>query len=790
MLAASERISKLRQAALQQPEVCVERPYYMTESYKETEGEEMVVRRAKALANILEKMTITIYEGELLVGTGTSKRRGSFILPEVQWEWYLDEMDRMSERAWDACQPIKPEEKEIMKECLPYWKGLCTWDKVRQNWTDTAKKLNGEVFTIHTASMSGQHFGHIVVDYDLVLKRGLGDILREVKADIKNAMPVTFEEIRRYKSLLAYEIVLEGVIRFARRYSEHAAAMALEEKDESRKAELLRISGICARVPEKPAESFYEAVQSVLTVFTAVKIEAYGPGTSVGRPDQYLLEYYRKDIRDGSLTKEFALEIIEAFLIKFNDLACLLSEVTSDSLSGFPTLANITIGGVTKDDEDAVNELTWLIMDAEEAVALTAEEVVIRVNRKNPEEFLLRACDLAVKLRGKIKFTSDYTGIRQLLADGKPIEYARDYVVLGCNTPTVPAKTLDITGGGVNLAYCLELALNNGISRQSGERIGLETGDPKEFKSYEEVWEAYKKQSEYVLLQTTSARNTDRQLYSEYLMTPLHSSLLPVCYETGMDITDVGSKMYASESQGMTGVANVGDSLAAIRKFVFGEKKITMAELIDALDKDFDGYEELQYLLLSGPKFGNDIDYVDSLVQAVLTHSYNVLRSVEGINGTKVTLAAMSGTGNIAMGTKTGALPDGRNAGKPLAEGGISPSQGKNVNGATATMNSVSKLDHTQISGGSVFNMRFNPDAVSTPEKLKKFRDLLLTYCESGGYHVQFNFLSGETLRDAQLHPDLYRDLLVRVSTYSAYFVELSKNVQDDIISKTEFQSC
>jgi len=790
MLKASERILKLRTAALVQPEICVERPYFMTESYRETEGEEVVIRRAKALANILDKMTITIYDGELLVGAATSKRRGSFIIPEIQWEWYMDEMDHMHEREWDACQPITPEEKEKMRECMPYWKNRATWDKARHAWSDDVNKLNGEIFSTHTSSMSGQHFGHTVVDYERVLKKGLGGILMEAKAELASLIPITFAEIRKHTSLKAYVIVLEAAIQFARRYSQLASKMALEEEDEKRKAELVRIAEICAKVPEAPAETFYEALQSLFLVFTAAKIEAYGPGNSIGRPDQYLIGYYRKDLQEGRMTQEEALELIEALLIKFNDLACLLSKETAEILGGFPTLANITIGGVTPDDEDAVNELTYLMMDAEEVVGLTAEEFVVRVNRKNPEGFLLRACALAVKLRGKIKFHSDVTAFRQMLSDGKPIEYARDYVVLGCATPSAPGKTLDITAGSFNLAYCLELALNNGVSRQTGERIGLETGDPKGFKSYEDVWEAYKKQAEYIIRQAVSSRNTDRLIYAENVPAPLTSALFSTCFETGLDITDVGSVMNATENQHAVGAPNVGDSLAAIKKLVFEEKKITMGELIDALDSDFEGAEELQYMLLAAPKFGNDIDYVDYLVQDVLTHANSVLSSYEGINGTKIIQAAMAGTGNLMHGRKTGATPDGRNAGKPLAEGGISPSQGKNVNGATATMNSVSKLDHTQFSGGEVFNMRFNPDAVDSPEKLKKFANLLMTYCENGGYHVQFNFLSSETLLDAQAHPDQYRDLLVRVSTYSSYFVELSDKVQNDIIAKTEFQSC
>jgi formate C-acetyltransferase len=760
----------------------------MTESYKETEGEEVIIRRAKAFANILDKMTVKVYEGELIVGSTTSKPRGSFLIPEIQWEWYLDEMDTMADRLWDACQPIAEWEKEKMRECLPYWKNKCTWDKVRHAWPSTVNALNGEVFMIHTSSMSGQHFGHNVLDYEWVLAKGLRGLIDEARETLAGLVPVTFEDIRKYTALRAYIIVMEAVIRFARRYSDCASTTAQREQDPRRKQELVRIAETCSKVPEYPPETFYEALQATHLLYVASRIEAYAPGVSIGRPDQYLYPYYQRDLEAGVLSHEEAVELVSLMFIKVNDLACLMSAETAEFLSGFPTLANITIGGVTPEGRDAVNDLTYVFMKAEEIVALTAEEIVVRVGTANPEEFLLRACELALKLKGKIKFNGDATGIRQLLSDGKTLEEARDFVVLGCSTPNSPGKSHDITAGSINMAYILELALNDGASRMTGRQVGLRTGDPKNFTCFEEVWEAYKQQAEYMMTQAVIARNIDRRIYAENVPIPFNSAMTPACFKSGVDLVTAGEVMCASEGHGVVGTPNVGDSLAAIKKLVFKEKRFTISQIIDALDKDFGGEEEIQHLLLAAPKFGNDDDYVDLLVKDVLDHASDFLAALPGIAGSKHSIAAMAGTGNLVMGSKVGALPDGRPAGAPLAEGGISPSQGKNVSGATATMNSVAKLDHSKISGGSTFNMRFNPEAVNTPDKLKKFASLLLTFCEKGGYHVQFNFLSADTLRAAQERPDLYRDLLVRVATYSAYFVELSKKVQDDIIAKTEFQ--
>lgn len=782
------RVARLRQQALAKPQICVERAWYMTESYKETEGEEVIIRRAKAFANILDRMTIKIYDGELIVGNTTSKPRGSFLIPEIQWQWYLDEMDTMSERLWDACQPIAAAEKEQMKACLPYWQNKCTWDKVRHAWPTTANMLNGEVFMIHTSSMSGQHFGHNVLGYEWILERGLGSLIAEAAETLEGLRPVSFDDLRKYTALRAYVIVMEAVVRFAHRYSERAAAMATDETDPQRRGELLRIAETCAKVPNSPPETFYEALQATYLLFVASRIEAYAPGVSMGRPDQYLYPFYQKDVESGLLTREEAIELLSLMFVKVNDLACLMSEETAEFLGGFPTLANITIGGVTPDGKDAVNELTYVFMEAEESVGLTAEEIVVRVGSANPREFLLKACEMALKLKGKIKFNGDTTGINQLLSDGKTLEEARDFVVLGCSTPGSPGKSHDITAGSINMAYILELALNNGVSRMTGRRVGLPTGDPRTFSSFEQVWEAYKKQAEYFMTHAITARNVDRRIYAENVPIPFNSAMTPACFQSGVDLVTAGEVMCASEAHGVVGVPNVGDSLAAIRRLVFEEHRMTMTQLIDALDKDFEGAEDIQLMLLAAPKFGNDDDYVDLLVKDVVDHASDFLAAMPGLAGSKHTIAAMAGTGNLVMGTKVGAMPDGRSAGAPLAEGGISPSQGKNVSGATATMNSVAKLDHTKISGGSTFNMRFNPDAVNSPEKLDKFASLLFTFCEKGGYHVQFNFLSGDTLRDAQEHPDLYRDLLVRVATYSAFFVELSKKVQDDIIAKTEFQ--
>jgi len=334
----------------------------------------------------------------------------------------------------------------------------------------------------------------------------------------------------------------------------------------------------------------------------------------------------------------------------------------------------------------------------------------------------------------------------------------------------------------------LELALNNGVSRLTGERIGPETGDPRGFKSYDELWDAFRRQVEAIVPAGILLRSIDRQMFADYAPCPFLSVLYRGCLEKGIDIANGGTAPYATEGHGLVGSPNVGDSLAALKKAVFEDKRLSMARLIDALDRNFEGEDEVLHLLSGAPRFGNDDDYVDSIVNDVITLASDEIRKYWSIAGTKPTVAASAGMGHLALGEVVGALPDGRQAGEPLSEGGISPYQGRNVSGPAATMRSVAKLNHLKLTGGSVFNMRFSPDVFKDAAKLRKFAVLIRTYCETGGYMVQFNITSTATLREAQQHPDTYHDLLVRVATYSAYFVELSPRLQEDIIVRMEFQ--
>ena len=786
---AQERISNLRKRVIGPPEVCIERGYLMTESYKETESEPYVIRRAKALSKVLKGMTIHIDKEELIVGRSTSKQRGAILIPEVQWEWYLNEMEMLSTRSWDRCLPIPEEDKAKMKEFLPYWKGKSLYDKWHAAVPEEVMKTHwNSLYITNSGCLSGVHLAHVGVDYEKVLTIGLNGIKKQVDAELEQLDFGEMKSLEKFHFLKAVKITMDAAIAFAERYAALARSLAQKETEPQRKIELGKIAEICSWVPANPARSFHEALQAIWFILIILRIEGLGPGITLGRPDQYLYPFFQRDLAEGKITRDEARQLLAMLLIKINDLAILMSTEFVEQLAGFPTLTNITIGGVTKEGKNAVNELSYLFLEAELDVGLTVEEFIIRVNKNNPDTFLMKACEVAKSLKGKLKFISDDTTIQQFLAKGMPVEYARDYIVAGCFTPTVPAFSFDTSAAMVNLPLILELALNNGVSRLTGEQIGPQTGDPEKFTSFDDVWNAFKTQVEAVVPKGMLLRNADRKVYADYAPCPFQSALFEGCIQKGVDITNGGTAPYITEGHGIVGLPNVGDSLAAIKKAVFEDKKITMRRLIRALDNNFEGDEEVLHLLKSMPKFGNDDDYVDGIVNDVVTLVESEISKYRGIAGTKPVIAAATGTGHLALGKVTGALPDGRKAGEPLSEGGISPHQGRNISGLTATLKSVAKLDHLKIAGGSVLNVRLNPEVLKDNNKMKKFVSLVRTYCETGGYHVQFNIVDSGMLKDAQKNPDKYRDLLVRVATYSAYFVELSTTLQNDIIARVEFQ--
>ncbi|MBP2643915.1 MAG: pyruvate formate-lyase [Firmicutes bacterium] len=783
-----ERIKRLREKMLVTPQICAERGYFMTESYKETEGQAECARRAKALMKIVQNMTIGIGDEEIIVGRGSSRQRGGLLTPELNSGWYLDELELLSTRNVDRFAPLDEETKEKMRQFVPYWHGKSLADKWRARIPEDILKLNNLIQGGGAFCNNNQYYGHCGADFGIVINKGLNGTKQEIEEELSKLNLANVQDFEKYQYLNAMKISMDAGILFAQRYADLALQMAAKEKDSKRKAELEEIAEVCKWVPANPARNFREALQSMYFTFLMIMLEGIGTGIGFGRADQYLYPVYKKDIENGVITPEEAKELIQLFYIKSNGLVIPYPTQAASFFAGFTLGANFVLGGLTESGKDAVNELSYLFMEAEKEVALNSEDLIVRIHKKTPDAFVMKACEVAKELKGKIKFLSDETVIEQLVTDGKPLAYARNYGITGCNSPTVPGYSLDIPGGMVNLPLMLELALNNGVSRILKEQLGPKTGDPRTFKSFEDVWNAFEAQVKALMPAALLFRNVDKELFAEYLQIPFQSCLYHGIVQKGIDVYNGGTAPYLSFAVSLVGTPNIGDSLAAIKKVVFEDKKFTMEKLIAALDNNFEGYDDVLHALEAAPKFGNDIEYVDSLVNDAISLGSREVGKVRGFAGSISNCAAGTVTANIPLGFIVGALPDGRKAGRPLSEGGISPHQGRNVVGPTATLMSVAKLDHTKITNGSVLNMRFSPDALKDAQKMRKFASLIRNYCEAGGFFVQFNIVSSDTLREAQLHPEQYKDLLVRVSTYSAYYVELSPELQNDIIDRMEFE--
>ena len=784
------RVQNLAARILDKPRICVERLRYYTESYKKTEGEYPIARQSKAFANALNNMSIRILDGELIVGFPSSKDRGGAILPELNASWLEDEIDDMSVREWDTFYAPSPEEKEEIFNHLSYWKNKSAFEMWQKRVPDPIMDLHASGFIGGvTFSNNGFYPAHIAPDYGKILKRGLSSIFNETKTLLSSLDLSADESVSKYYFYHAVLRSIDAVHNFSLRYSSLAAKMAEDEKDPIRKSELLEISRICEKVPWNPCETFYEAVQATFMLWTTMMIESWGHGLTISRPDQFLLPYYNSDISKGSLKREDALELLELFFVKLNTTVTIDDFKTATCFAGFPQAVNITLGGCLSDGTDAVNDLTYLFMEAESDIGMTAEDLVIRIGQNSSDEYILKSAELAKHLKGKLKFVSDPVTFSQMEEDGYPKEYYWDYAVTGCNSPCIVGRSQDLPGGLFNLPMLLEFALNDGKSRMTGKQVGPHTGDPRNFSSYEDLWNAFCTQVKYFTGPICVMSDVDRSIFAEYLPLPYQDIFFEGPLEKGLDIFSGGTEPLARQSYSLSGAPNVGDGLAAIKKVVFEDKKLTMDQVIDALDSNFENHEKELFLLSQAPKFGNDDPYVDQIVDDVIVFCSKEAGKYISRSGLPFKTAAATISSNVPMGLSVGALPGGRLAGTPISEGGISPHQGRNKSGPTATLNSVAHLHHNLLSNGSVLNMKFSPDALEGPDKMWKFAQLIKAYLLSGGYFVQFNIIDLETLKDAQVHPENHKDLLVRVATYSAYFVELSPDMQNDIIARMEFGS-
>ncbi|MCF7929212.1 MAG: glycyl radical protein [Spirochaetales bacterium] len=771
------------------PEMCVERARYVTESYKETESEPMVIRRAKAIAKVLEKMTIFIQRDQLIAGVQASSLRASPLFPETEAGYLESEIDLFSKREQDRLQ-IKPEvRKELLEDILPYWKGKGIKETALSAMPEHVREkveLEDQIFSVGI-HLTGS-IGHILADYDKVLDKGLVQIRKENEAKRDSLDLADPDEGKKYNFYQAEIILCDAIIGWARRYAEEAERLAAEETDPRWKSELETMAAACRRVPAYPAEGFREALQSFWFTHLLLYIEQNGLAVSPGRFDQYMFPYYKKSIEDGSISREEAQELLECLWIKFTEIMRAYDYESAKNFAGFSISENIVLGGVDEDGRDATNDLSYMCLEAEAHTKLSQPNLSVRVHNKTPDRFLMRAAEISATGRTKPEFFNDGVGIPTLLSTGVSLEDARDYGISGC-VEAVPPHANGMTNAAMsNIAKALELALNNGVSRLSGKQIGPKTGDPGSFTDIEDVILAFREQVKAYVRDMVIALNEIERTHARLFPLPYFSLVMDDCFEQGLDITEGGARYNYTGPQAV-GLGDVADSLAALKKIVFEEKKYSMKQILDALEKDFEGEEVLHQILSNKvPKWGNDDDYVDELAVEVVDIFCDEVSQYRNTRKGIYRPGVYSVSANVPLGVHVGALPNGKKARQPLADG-VAPVHGVELSGPTAVVKSVSKLNHEKITNGTILNQKFTPKVLEGERGKRGLANLIRSYFDLGGWHIQFNVVSADTLRAAQRDPEKHKGLIIRVAGYSAFFVELDTAVQDDIIDRTEAET-
>jgi pyruvate formate-lyase/glycerol dehydratase family glycyl radical enzyme len=791
----SQRMSALREKVLRtKPSVCTERARFYTRAYSENEDKPVIIKRAIALDMTLRGMSVFIDDGELIVGNQSSNHRAAPIFPEYAVEWLPAEMDELANRPGDAFF-ITEEHKKELTEIAAWWKGKTLYEKGRAMMSQELRDLQDSAIIKATGNLTSGD-AHIAVDFYKILSSGLSGYLGEIQQNHNQVKRFEQDGIRKDHFYTALAISIEAFQAFIMRFHDLALEMSTTEKDSGRSAELAFIAGNCKVISSRPPENFYQALQLVYFVQLVLQIESNGHSVSLGRMDQYLYPYYKNDILTGRIDEEFASELLENTWIKLLSVNKIRPWSHTQFSAGGPLYQNVTIGGQTTSGLDAVNELSYLILHSVGKMKLTQPNLSVRFHKNISGDFLHECIKLIEKGFGMPAFNNDEAVIPGLLKLGVEPDDAYNYSAIGCIEIAVPGKWgYRCTGMSfLNLMRVLLATLYNGLDKRSGKTFHKGTGNFTGFESYGELFKAWQHQIKYYTGKTVEIDTAVDTAIEENVPDILCSAFVDSCISRGKTIKEGGSK-YDFVSGLQVGIANLGNSLAAIKKLVFEERKITRQQLIDAIESDFDGREgeKIRYMLLNfAPKYGNDDDYVDNLLRDAymefineLEH-YHTTRFGRGPIGCRYYAGTSSISANVPNGAVVSATPDGRKAFTPLAEGS-SPSSGTDVLGPTAVFKSVSKLPTEKIMGGVLLNQKLSPSAISSEADKRKLISMLTTFfADLKGWHVQYNIVSKDTLMAARENPENYRDLIVRVAGYCAFFTNLSPDTQDDIIARTE----
>ncbi len=755
--------------------ICLDRARLLTQSYKETEGLPIVLRRAMALAKILENVKIYIGNRERIVGNTASTPDALVPYPEYYWRWLDKQIDRSYKGMLDDA------DREELHEIYRYWRNISVQGKERDLVPEDVKpywKFSGPIFW-------GYYYESGVPNFGKLFEVGLKGLI--VEAEIKlNSLGsrVDKEYYEKMNFLKAVIISLKAAVTFAKRFASLAREMADNENDPQRREELENISAICDRVPESPPANFHEALQFIWFITLVSRVYELNMNGYALRLDQLLYPIYKKDREEGRVTREEAQELLEFLWLKFNSRGELVAPLMGSGNVGFHPNVTFTIGGVTPDGEDATNEMSYIILDASKVIRGTQPQIAFRYHDNVPKDLLMSAVDLLKTGVGYPPFFNDKVAIQMIVNEGIPIGDARNYGIESCMRWTIPGKNITYRAiSGVLVGpKCLELALNQGVDKFSGRQIGISTPDPLAFTSVDDVMDAYLEQVRFFMDKLAKIANMADVLYEEYLPRPFLSSLLDGCIERAEDCRKWS--YFDKKIMAPIGLINVADGLTAMKRLVFEEKKVSISELLDALKNNWEGKEKLRQMFLNAPKFGNDDDYADEMAKVVQFSTAAEMKRVKNSKGNYYQVDGSAGANYFGYSALTWATPDGRRDKDLFADGTLSPERGADKKGPTAVLKSTSKIDPL-TTYTLLLNQKFSPRYLGEEYK-ELFTSYIKTWADLGHFHIQFNVTDKETLLAARKNPPEYADLVVRLAGYSVYFVDLPRMMQDEVMNRTE----
>ena len=782
----TERIRKLREQSLNaENRISAERALLITEFYQSgmADAEPVPVQRALAFKYILEHKYICVNEGELIVGERGPAPKATPTYPEICIH-SLQDLEILNDRPKVSFKSDETTRAAYRDIIIPYWKGKSNRDRIFQNLPQEWK----EAYTagVFTEFQEQRAPGHTALGIKM-FRTGLLDLKEEIAESLAKTDLVNDPEgVDKRDELRAMDIVCDAMIRYAERYAERLEELAAEEKDPVRKKELEKRAAICRRVPAHAPTTVHEALQHYWFIHLGVVTEL-NPWDSFnpGRLDQSLYPLYKKQLEEGTVTQEEVYEMLQSFWVKFNNHPSPPKVgVTAEESNTYTDFCLINVGGVKEDGSDGVNEMSYILLDVIREMRLLQPSSMIQVSKKNPDRFIRAAVEIIKTGFGQPSVFNTDALVQEMLRAGKDVRDARNGGCSGCVETGAFGTEAYILTGYFNLPKILELTLNDGFDKRTGKQIGLKTGTATDYRTYEELFAAYKAQVQHFMRIKLTGNNIIERIFMKYMPVPFLSVLIEDCIRNGKDYMCGGARYNSSYVQGV-GLGSITDMLTALRYHVYDKKTIAMETMEKALANDFKGFEELQYqLVYHTPKYGNDDDYADEQEVQVFDMYYDVLSGHKSPRGADYRVNMLPTTCHVYFGKVTGATPDGRNAWKVLSEG-ISPVQGADTNGPTAVIRSAAKIDHIKT-GGTLLNQKFTPSLLSTEEGCNNLVHLIRAYFRMDGHHIQFNVVDADTLREAQKHPEDYRDLIVRVAGYSDYFNDLGEDLQNEIICRTE----